>query len=81
MFKIIIQGHQMAVYAVKYNLFSGKCFLSASADWTVKLWDHDRESPILTFDLNSPVSDIAWAPYSATIFAAATAEGKVILNV
>lgn len=31
----------------------------------------------MTFDLNNSVGDIAWAPFSSTVFAAATADGKV----
>ncbi|TPX55609.1 hypothetical protein PhCBS80983_g05182 [Powellomyces hirtus] len=71
------EGHQMSVYAVRYNHFHHNVFISASADWTVKLWDHDEDKPIMSFDLNSSVGDIAWAPYSSTVFAAATADGKV----
>ena len=33
--------------------------------------------PIFTFDLGSAVGDVAWAPYSSTVFAAVTADGKV----
>jgi dynein intermediate chain 1 len=69
----------MAIYAVRYNHFNGNVFLSASADWTVKLWDHTKEKPLASFDLNSSVGDIAWAPYSSTVFAAVTAEGKVFV--
>lgn len=29
------------------------------------------------FDLGSPVGDVAWAPYSSTVFAAVTADGRV----
>lgn len=29
------------------------------------------------FDLNSQVGDVAWAPYSSTVFAAVTVDGKV----
>ena len=32
-------GHDMAVYAVRWNLCHPRTFVSASADWTVKLWD------------------------------------------
>ena len=28
------------------------------------------------FDLNSQVGDVAWAPYSSTVFAAVTVDGK-----
>ena len=29
------------------------------------------------FDLNSQVGDVAWAPFSSTVFAAVTVDGKV----
>ena len=54
-----------------------KVFLSASADWTVKLWDHNSGKPVISFDLNNSVGDVCWAPYSATTFAAVTSDGKV----
>lgn len=34
---------------------------------------------MFTFDLNSVVGGVAWSPYSATVFAAVTAEGKVFI--
>ncbi|KAK9824529.1 hypothetical protein WJX72_011108 [[Myrmecia] bisecta] len=71
------EGHAMAVYAVKWNQLHMKTFLSASADWTVKLWDSSLAKPIMTFDLSNSVGDVAWAPYSATVFAAITDDGKV----
>nr|KAJ3423062.1 cytoplasmic dynein with WD40 domain [Polyrhizophydium stewartii] len=73
------EGHQMAVYTVRYNPFHVNYFLSASADWTVKLWDHNDSKPAMVFDLNGSVGDVAWAPYSSTVFAAVTAEGKVFV--
>ena len=33
--------------------------------------------PMFTFDIGSAVGDVAWAPYSSTVFAAVTADGKV----
>ncbi|TPX44808.1 hypothetical protein SeMB42_g03483 [Synchytrium endobioticum] len=71
------EGHQMAVYTAKYNPFLARVFLTASADWTVKLWDHDQTKPLMSFDLCSPVGDVAWAPYSSSVFAACTSDGKV----
>lgn len=67
----------MGVYALRYNPFCPNVFLSASADWTVKLWDQSQDKPILSFDLNSSVGDVAWSPVSSSIFAAVTADGKV----
>ena len=34
---------------------------------------------MFSFDLNSVVSCVAWSPYASTVFAAATADGKVFL--
>ena len=35
------------------------------------------QKPVLSFDLGNAVNDAAWAPYSSTVFAAVTADGKV----
>jgi len=32
-------GHHLAVYAVKWNKYHPRIFLSCSADWTIKMWD------------------------------------------
>jgi dynein intermediate chain 1 len=71
------QGHHMAVYAVKWNPFHPRVFITCSADWTVKLWDHQLPTPLMSFDLGNAVSDVAWAPYSSSVFAAVTSDGKV----
>ena len=31
----------------------------------------------MSFDLGNAVGDVAWSPYSATVFAAVTSDGKV----
>jgi dynein intermediate chain 1 len=71
------EGHFMAIYAVRWNKFHPRIFLSASADWTVKLWDHQSRQPLMSFDLGNAVGDVQWAPYSSTVFAAVTNDGKV----
>lgn len=71
------QGHHMAVYALKWNPFHPRVFISCSADWTVKIWDHNLAHPVCSFDLGNAVGDVAWAPYSSTVFAAVTSDGKV----
>lgn len=71
------EGHNMAIYSVRWNQFHPRVFLSASADWTVRLWDDSHMSPIMVFDLGTAVGDVAWAPYSSSVFAAVTDEGKV----
>jgi dynein intermediate chain 1, axonemal len=72
------QGHHMSVYSVKWNYIHTRMFLSASADWTINLWDSNiTDKPIMSFNLGATVGDIAWAPYSATVFAAVTDDGRV----
>ncbi|KAF4679682.1 hypothetical protein FOZ60_014767 [Perkinsus olseni] len=71
------EGHTMAVYTVRWNNYHPRMFISASADWTVKLWDHTQESCLMSFDLGQAVGDVAWAPYSSTAFAAITSDGIV----
>src|SRR5690606_35853586 len=71
------EGHHMAVYAVRWNPFHPHVFLTCSADWTVKLWEINTTKPVMTFDLSCSVGDIAWAPYSSTVFGVVTADGKV----
>lgn len=70
----------MTVYAVKWNNIHPRIFLSASADWTLKLWEGDNPRPVMSFDLNNPVGDAAWSPHSATVFAAVTDDGKVLTH-
>ena len=31
------------------------------------------------FDLNAQVGDVAWAPYSSTVFAAVTIDGRAVV--
>ncbi|XP_037304236.1 dynein, axonemal, intermediate chain 1, paralog 2 [Pungitius pungitius] len=71
------EAHTTAVDAVKWNHFHPKVFISCSSDWTIKIWDHTINTPMFTFDLKVPVGDVAWAPYSSTIFAAVTTDGHV----
>ncbi|CAN0222778.1 unnamed protein product, partial [Laminaria digitata] len=61
----------------RWNPFHPRVFVSCSADWTVKLWDHSVPYPIMSFDLGNAVGDVFWSPYSSTVFAAVTSDGKV----
>jgi len=71
------EGHSMAVYTVRWNPFHERIFISASADWTVKLWDHTSRTPVMSFDLAQAIGDVGWAPFSSTTFAAITSDGIV----
>jgi len=70
-------GHYMCIYTVRWNSFHKELFASCSADGTVKLWDNNTKSAVLSFDLNLQVGDLAWSPWSSTTFAACTADGKI----
>lgn len=70
-------GHHMAVYTIRWNPYHPSVFISCSADWTVKIWDHNCTMPVMSFDLGNAVGDVAWSPYSATVFASVTSDGKV----
>ncbi|XP_071108758.1 dynein intermediate chain 2, ciliary-like isoform X4 [Haliotis cracherodii] len=85
-----IDAHNMAVYKVSWNHYHPKIYITCSADWNVKIWEMggkvDKNAdgsevasrkPLFSFDLNNSVGDVAWAPYSSTVFAAVTADGKV----
>ena len=54
--------------------------LTASADWTARLWDATAAGQMEeseTFDLGAPVADVAWSPACSTIFGAVTESGIV----
>lgn len=71
------EGHFLAVYAVKWNKYHERVFLSCSADWKIKMWDCSITRPILSYDLGYAVGDVEWAPYSSTVFAAVIYTGQL----
>ncbi|XP_004444527.1 dynein intermediate chain 2, ciliary [Drosophila pseudoobscura] len=70
-------AHNMSVYRIDFNRFNSNIFVSCGGDWRVKVWEDMRPDPLFIFDLGSAVGDVKWAPYSSTVFAAVTTEGKV----
>lgn len=69
--------HTMSVYALAWNTYHDDIFLSASADWSVRMWHTASPAALMVFDLAAPVGDVAWAPYSSAVFAGVTSDGKV----
>jgi dynein intermediate chain 1 len=43
------------------------------------MWNRDVKRALMTFDMGCAVGDIAWAPYSSTVFAAVTSEGMLFV--
>uniref|UniRef100_UPI00358F7B59 dynein axonemal intermediate chain 1-like n=1 Tax=Myxine glutinosa TaxID=7769 RepID=UPI00358F7B59 len=72
-------AHNMAVEVVRWNYFHPNVFISCSADYSIKIWDHTSRIPLFVFNLWVPIVDVVWAPYSSTVFAAATGDGKVLV--
>ncbi|XP_067314517.1 dynein axonemal intermediate chain 4 [Pseudorasbora parva] len=65
------------IYNVTWSPFCPDFFLSCSSDWTIQLWRHDLNRPVLCFTSGQKaVFDIMWSPHCATVFGAVS-EGKV----
>ena len=45
------QGHMGPVYSLQWSPFRSDMFLSASGDWTLRLWQEGRESSLLQFQV------------------------------
>jgi len=76
----IYSGHCSSIYTTQWNPFHPSMFLTASADWTVRIWDSAApQHAVLVFDLRGPLGDAAWSPTSSTVFAAATESGRVLV--
>lgn len=73
----VYRDHTNIVYSVQWNPFHPRVFLSCSADWTIRIWDHNIKESVFIFDLFTEVKDVAWAPFSSSLFAAVTKHGKV----
>jgi WD40 repeat protein len=71
--------HEEPVYRIRWSPFCSNYFLTCSADWTSRLYDVDRADPVIKIDSNrqDAVHDVAWSCTNATIFGAATAQGRV----
>ena len=67
----------MGVYTLSWNPFHQKIFASCSADWTIKIWHYKIFAPLIIFDMQNAVGDVAWSPWCSTIFAAVTIQGDM----
>ena len=57
------EAHHMAVYKVLWNTFHPKIFMSCSADWSVKIWDHTYRYPPSIVFKNSLQTNYPRAPF------------------
>ncbi|XP_057656296.1 dynein intermediate chain 2, ciliary [Diorhabda carinulata] len=77
MYLLTYKAHQLPVYRIDFNRYNTDIFISCSSDWRVKIWEDNRLEPLFVFDVGDRVGDVKWAPYSSTVFACVTSEGKV----
>ena len=68
------EGHHLAVYKVRFNPFDPETFISASADWTVKIWNTKNEAALMTFELTLAIVDVIWSPFESNVFIALSLE-------
>jgi WD40 repeat protein len=71
-------GHSGPVHQVRWSPFASNIFISASADWTIKLWDDAKSFPEFTLQSGChQVSDVCWSPINSTVFASTTSSGRL----
>ena len=78
----IYSGHNGPIYKVRANPFFYDIFLTCSSDWSCKLWNWRRDSPLNSFqslDLYDEVIDIEWSPNESTVFASVCKDGRLEL--
>ena len=71
-------GHAGPVHTVQWSPFASDVFVSASADWTLKLWHAGDSNCVLTLlSRSESVADVCWSPSNATVLASGSADGGV----
>ncbi|KAK3288194.1 hypothetical protein CYMTET_4329 [Cymbomonas tetramitiformis] len=71
-------GHSGPLYQIQWSPFAHNLFLSASADWSVKLWQEDSDTALITFQSgNEEVADLQWSPTNSTVFGTVTCDGRL----
>lgn len=71
-------GHDAPVYQVQWSPHLNQIFISASADWTVKLWHEKIFSPTIVFRTGDKhITGVCWAPNNSTVFACASLNGSI----
>ncbi len=71
-------GHDAPIYQVQWSPHLNQIFISAAADWTVKLWHEKVFSPVLVFRTDEKyVTGVCWAPTNSTVFACASLNGSL----
>ncbi|EUD68044.1 hypothetical protein C922_01656 [Plasmodium inui San Antonio 1] len=73
--------HCMSVNAVSYNPFRRGIFISASYDWTIRIWDQARPRSLLVLDIKECVYDVRWSTIVSTCFLVISSENHGHLHI
>uniref|UniRef100_A0A673M0N5 Cytoplasmic dynein 1 intermediate chain 2-like n=1 Tax=Sinocyclocheilus rhinocerous TaxID=307959 RepID=A0A673M0N5_9TELE len=81
----MFEGHHGPITGIHCHTAAGPVdfshlFLTASFDWTVKLWSTKNNKPLYSFEDNSDyVYDVMWSPVHPALFACVDGLGRVDL--
>ena len=79
-YQMTYEGHKLAVYRIKYHPYDSETFISASADWSVKVWNINIQQALMTFELGQAVVDVVWSPFSASVFVALSLDKTYVFD-
>lgn len=72
-------GHGGPVYNTEWSPFADDLFMTCSADWTMRIWDHSNEEALKVLKFSSKaILDCAWSPHSSTVMASVSDGGLSI---
>ncbi|KAG1938959.1 dynein, cytoplasmic 1, intermediate chain 2a isoform X1 [Pimephales promelas] len=81
----MFEGHHGPITGIHCHTATGPVdfshlFLTASFDWTVKLWSSKNNKPLYSFEDNSDyVYDVMWSPVHPALFACVDGLGRIDL--
>ncbi|MCO5579194.1 hypothetical protein L7F22_033047 [Adiantum nelumboides] len=71
-------GHTGPVFQVRWSPFVPSLFLSCSSDWTVCLWQEDKETALLVFQsATQSLQDLRWSLTHACVFGTVSDDGHL----
>ncbi len=71
-------GHTGPVYRVCWSPFVHSLFLSCSSDWSVRIWNQEKEECLLKLSGGrDAITDIQWSPVTSTVFGCVTLGGRI----
>ncbi|CAD6445781.1 11eb2ef0-9ac7-4347-a35b-7c86b476df99 [Sclerotinia trifoliorum] len=69
--------HSREVFAVHWNLVSKDTFVSSSWDGTIKLWNPNRQSSLLTLPTHSCTYSTAFSPHSPSVISSVSSDSHL----